>query len=111
MTHAHYPARYSAHVPPALAELIAAIRWTADPKSGRLGMTLAQEEVELLARHLLLPANENALDRSIAAVDQFMDSDDSHVLMPEHGEAILLILHELKRLRALNSQSSYRGPC
>lgn len=105
-------------VSPGLADLIASVAWTADPKNGRFGMTLEQEEVELLAQHFarqspmvataaaaerreeLLPANVKALELSIASVDRFMDSDDAHILIPEHGEAILLILHELKRLRA-----------
>lgn len=49
----------------------------------------------------LLPANPAALERSIALVDEFIDSDDGHTLKPEHGESIMLCIHELKRLRSL----------
>lgn len=114
-------------VSPGLADLIASVAWTADPKNGRFGMTLEQEEVELLAQHFarqspmvataaaaergeeLLPANVKALELSIASVDRFMDSDDAHILIPEHGEAILLILHELKRLRSSTDAAPVAG--
>jgi hypothetical protein len=50
-----------------------------------------------------LPANAYAIARSIEVVDQFMGDDDSHILTPDVGESIMLVMHELKRLRAVTS--------
>lgn len=54
---------------------------------------------------VLLPANPGALAMSIEIVDRFIDDDDSHVLHPEVGESIMLVVHELKRLRAAPAAS------